>query len=75
MKLWTASKSKEAAPAAPSYPYPGVLRALDGHYIAGYGDGGDAPDKTLELLPGATVPETATSVWLLRLAPLTQRSL
>ncbi len=28
MKLWTTSKSKEAAPAAPAYP--GVLQALDG---------------------------------------------
>ena len=30
MKLWTTSKPKEAVPAAPRYPYPGVLRALDG---------------------------------------------
>lgn len=30
MKLWTTSKPKEAALAAPVYPYPGVLRALDG---------------------------------------------
>jgi pyruvate-ferredoxin/flavodoxin oxidoreductase len=30
MKLWTTSKPKEAALATPTYPYPGVLRALDG---------------------------------------------
>ena len=30
-----------------------VLRAVDGHLITGYGDGGDAPDKRLELVPGA----------------------
>ncbi len=30
-----------------------VLTEIDGHYISGYGAGGDAPDKTLELLPGA----------------------
>lgn len=30
-----------------------VLRAIDGHLIAGYADGGDAPDKPLRLVPGA----------------------
>ena len=30
-----------------------VLRAIDGHLIAGYDDGGDAPDKPLTLVPGA----------------------
>jgi O-acetyl-ADP-ribose deacetylase (regulator of RNase III) len=30
-----------------------VLRAVEGHLIAGYADGGDAPDKPLSLLPGA----------------------
>ena len=30
-----------------------VLRALEGHFISGYGTGGDAPDKTLELMDGA----------------------
>ncbi len=30
-----------------------VLQAIDGHYVSGYGTGGDAPDKPLELLPGA----------------------
>lgn len=33
-----------------------VLHAVEGHLIAGYSDGGDAPDKRLELVPGA-VPE------------------
>lgn len=30
-----------------------VLNAIEGHYVSGYGAGGDAPDKTLELVPGA----------------------
>jgi O-acetyl-ADP-ribose deacetylase (regulator of RNase III) len=30
-----------------------VLRAIEGHLIAGYADGGDAPDKQLNLVPGA----------------------
>jgi hypothetical protein len=30
-----------------------VLNAIEGHLISGYADGGDAPDKQLELLPGA----------------------
>lgn len=30
-----------------------VLNALEGHYISGYGDGGDSPSKHLELVPGA----------------------
>ena len=30
-----------------------VLRAVEGHLISGYADGGDAPDKRLELVPGA----------------------
>lgn len=30
-----------------------VLQALNGHLIVGYSDGGDAPGKPLELLPGA----------------------
>jgi hypothetical protein len=30
-----------------------VLRAIEGHLIAGYDDGGDAPDKPLTLVPGA----------------------
>ena len=33
-----------------------VLRAVEGHLISGYADGGDAPDKQLELVPGA-VPD------------------
>ena len=31
-----------------------VLRAIDGHLIAGYAGGGDRPDKQLSLVPGAT---------------------
>lgn len=30
-----------------------VLRDIDGHLVAGYGDGGDDPTKQLELVPGA----------------------
>ena len=30
-----------------------VLNAIDGHMISGYVDGGDAPGKQLELVPGA----------------------
>ena len=26
---------------------------MEGHFISGYGDGGDRPDKQLELVPGA----------------------
>jgi O-acetyl-ADP-ribose deacetylase (regulator of RNase III) len=30
-----------------------VLRTIEGHLVSGYADGGDAPDKQLELVPGA----------------------
>lgn len=30
-----------------------VLRTVEGHLISGYADGGDAPNKQLELVPGA----------------------
>ncbi len=30
-----------------------VLQRIEGHYISGYADGGDAPEKQLELVPGA----------------------
>lgn len=30
-----------------------VLRAVEGHLIVGYADGGDTPDKQLNLVPGA----------------------
>ncbi|MBB6591168.1 type II toxin-antitoxin system antitoxin DNA ADP-ribosyl glycohydrolase DarG [Ralstonia solanacearum] len=30
-----------------------VMNAIEGHFIAGYADGGDAPDKALSLVPGA----------------------
>ena len=30
-----------------------VLHAVEGHFISGYADGGDAPNKPLELVPGA----------------------
>jgi hypothetical protein len=43
--------------AAPYGPYAENLRhvlyAIEGHLIAGYDDGGDAPDKPLTLVPGA----------------------
>ena len=30
-----------------------VLRAVEGHLVSGYADGGDAPEKQIELVPGA----------------------
>jgi O-acetyl-ADP-ribose deacetylase (regulator of RNase III) len=36
-----------------------VLHRIEGHYVAGYDDGGDAPDKPLTLVPGA-VEEAST---------------
>ncbi len=30
-----------------------VLNMIEGHFIFGYGDGGDRPDKRLKLVPGA----------------------
>ena len=30
-----------------------VLRAVEGHLVSGYADGGDAPDKQISLVPGA----------------------
>jgi O-acetyl-ADP-ribose deacetylase (regulator of RNase III) len=30
-----------------------VLNELEGHLVSGYADGGDAPDKQIELVPGA----------------------
>jgi O-acetyl-ADP-ribose deacetylase (regulator of RNase III) len=32
---------------------PHVLRAIDGYFVAGYGDGGESPNKELSLVPGA----------------------
>lgn len=36
-----------------------VLRSIEGHLISGYGDGGDAPEKELELVPGAVADAEA----------------
>jgi hypothetical protein len=36
-----------------------VLRRVEGHFISGYADGGDAPDKQLELVPGAVLDAQA----------------
>ena len=30
-----------------------LLRAVDGHFTTGYADGGEAPDKEIQLVPGA----------------------
>ena len=30
-----------------------VLHAVEGHFVSGYADGGDAPNRQLELVPGA----------------------
>jgi hypothetical protein len=32
-----------------------VLRAVEGYHVSGYGGGGDAPDKVLQIVPGAVV--------------------
>jgi O-acetyl-ADP-ribose deacetylase (regulator of RNase III) len=36
-----------------------VLRAVEGYFITGYDDGGDAPTKELELVPGAVEDASA----------------
>ncbi|WP_439473095.1 type II toxin-antitoxin system antitoxin DNA ADP-ribosyl glycohydrolase DarG [Brevundimonas sp.] len=45
-----------------------VLREVESHYLSGYADGGDAPTKRLELVPGAVVDAQAK----LKDAPETQ---
>jgi O-acetyl-ADP-ribose deacetylase (regulator of RNase III) len=48
---------------APYGPYAETLRhvlhAIEGHLVSGYADGGDAPDKQLQLVPGAIEDATA----------------
>src|SRR5215475_8581084 len=36
-----------------------VLHAIEGHLVSGYADGGDVPDKQLQLVPGAIEDATA----------------
>ena len=48
-----------------------VLNAIEGHFVSGYADGGDAPDKQLEILPGA-VEEAGV---VLRRSPKTRERL
>ena len=48
-----------------------VLNAIEGYYVTGYGAGGDAPNKTLEFVPGAV--EQARSALAER--PATRRRL
>lgn len=36
-----------------------VLARVEGHLVSGYADGGDAPDKQLELVPGAMADASA----------------
>ena len=49
--------------AAPFGPYAEnlrhVLREIDGYFVAGYADGGDAPEKELTLVPGAVADADA----------------
>lgn len=47
-----------------------VLREIEGHYVSGYRDGGDDPEKPLELLPGAL---EAASAFLVRRPDTTAR--
>lgn len=37
-----------------------VLNEIEGYYVSGYGSGGDAPNKPLELVPGALEDAQAT---------------
>jgi O-acetyl-ADP-ribose deacetylase (regulator of RNase III) len=37
-----------------------LLSEIDGYYVSGYGAGGDAPNRTLELVPGAVKDAQAT---------------
>jgi len=46
-----------------------VMNEIEGHLIVGYADGGDAPDKQLELVPGAL--EEANAFLLIRSPPNT----
>jgi O-acetyl-ADP-ribose deacetylase (regulator of RNase III) len=48
---------------------PHVLKAIDGHFLSGYGDAGEQPDKQLELVPGALSEAKA----VLEQTPDTQR--
>lgn len=36
-----------------------VLNAIEGHYVSGYADGGDTPNKPLNLVPGAAQEASA----------------
>ena len=36
-----------------------VLNTIEGHFVIGYADGGDEPDKELKLVPGATAEAKA----------------
>lgn len=36
-----------------------VLQAIEGHFISGYADGGDTPEKQLQLVPGAVADASA----------------
>jgi len=36
-----------------------VLALIEGHFVSGYADGGDAPEKQLELVPGAAADASA----------------
>jgi O-acetyl-ADP-ribose deacetylase (regulator of RNase III) len=58
-----------------------VLREIEGYFVSGYADGGDAPDKELELVPGAAedadellalAQHTETSARFERVADLVQ---
>ena len=46
-----------------------VLNVVEGHFISGYADGGDRPDKMLELVPGAV----EDAIGVLRRSPATRR--
>lgn len=54
---WTGEPLKLRFTKAPYGPYAAtlrhVMREIEGHFVAGYRDGGDDPRKQLELVPGA----------------------
>jgi O-acetyl-ADP-ribose deacetylase (regulator of RNase III) len=45
-----------------------VLHAIEGHLVSGYADGGDAPNKQIELVPGAVTEAQAFLKMIVRLS-------
>ena len=47
-----------------------VLHAVEGHLVSGYADGGDAPNKQIELVPGAIVDANDISKMMIKMPSL-----